>query len=212
MLERVRRSESLPEAALRVEMQLHPAAAFSPALARRIWERAKAQTTSLLKAMDGSDERMATLWLLQNRKANWINNNHQQYLETTETFHPFYSRELIERHLGGARFTWALYEQLFERFYPEVADIRHSRHIPQTFHATHRWSWFHWRSAPGLISDMLLGDWARKAIHRGRVAPRVASYLAGVSRWAYLVRYLYQVAVLMRRLESSGVEVDWKAL
>lgn len=212
MILRRRASESLPEAAVRAEMWLPPEAVFSPTLARRTWKRAEAQTRSLLDAMDGPDERKISLWLLQNRQANWIHNNHLQYLETTETFHPFYSQELIELHLEGAHATWELYEHLFDRLYPEVADVRHSRHVPRSFHASHRWSWFHWRRSPGLIGTLLSRDWARRGIRRGHVLPRVGAYAAGVYRWAYVVRYLHQVATLMRRLDGNGIQVDWDTL
>jgi hypothetical protein len=164
--------------------------------------------------MDGPDERRASLWNVQNRKAHWMANNHLQYLDHTGALHPFYNRELIELHLAGSRahFTWALYQQLFGRFCPAVADLPHSKEIPATFHASLRWSWVHWGHVPGLVNNALSARWARGSVNRSRVAPRLGAYGGGVSRWAYLVRYFHQVAVLMRRLDERGIEPDWKAL
>jgi hypothetical protein len=88
----------------------------------------------------------------------------------------------------------------------------HSKEIPATFHASLRWSWVHWRHVPGLLNNALSARWARGSVNRSRVAPRLGAYGGGVSRWAYLVRYFHQVAVLMRRLDERGIEPDWKAL
>lgn len=59
------------------------------------------------------------------------------------------------------------------------------------------------------IQDVLTNGWARRALCRSRVVPRVGAYVGGVYRWAYVVRYLDQVTTLMRRFEARGIEVDW---
>jgi hypothetical protein len=211
ILERARRSGSLLEAVVWKASQLDPVAVFRPVLARRLRERVTAQVAAILEATDGPDEDKVVQWVLQNRKTNWIAYNHLQNLEATETFHPFYSPELIECRLSRPYplFTWDLYRRLFERFCPEVADLPHSKQVPKAFNAAHRWSWYQWRRVPGLAAALLSDTWAREAVRRERVVPRVVSYGAGVERWSYLARYLHPLATLMRRLERSGLAVEW---
>ncbi|MGH7315569.1 MAG: asparagine synthase-related protein, partial [Candidatus Rokuibacteriota bacterium] len=205
---------SLAEGIVRHQSQLDPLVVFEAPLARRIRQRVIAQIEALLRSVDEPEECKLALWLLYNRKANWLASNHLQNLEATEGFHPFYSRKLIELRLSAepSRLNLRLYRQLFERLYPEVANVPHSGDVRNGFNAGHRWSWFHWRRLPELAGELRSAPWAREAIRRGRVTPRLAAYLMGIYRWNYVVRYLYPVAVLMRRLRENGMEVNWKEL
>jgi hypothetical protein len=205
---------SLAEAIVEHQTLIDPGAAFLPSVAQRLRRRSIAQVEAFLQATDGPDQCKLALWLLYNRKANWLANNHLQDADRIDTFHPFYSRELIELRLSRepSLLTLDLYRRLFRERYPEVAAIPHSGEVAKKFNAVLRWSWFQWRAVPRVAVDVATKPWARATISRDRVLPRMAVHLAGTGRWAYVFRYLHPIAALMRRLESNGLEVDWKEL
>ena len=206
-----REHESPDEAIFRAHRQMEPALLFTAGLSKRIRRRAVSQVTRFRDQLEGSEQRKAYLWVLMNRKCNYHSNNHLQYLDYTDTVHPFYTKELIDFRLvhPNRLFTMGLYRALFERYYPEVSAIPHSSDVGARYSALEKFSYFFWRKAAAIAHEVMRGM-GGEILRTGRLLPRVAAYSVGFGREQYIMRHLWPLTMLMGRLRERGMSVNWE--
>lgn len=187
--------------------------AFRPGLARQIRNRVITQIEDYFRALPDDLSKTAFQWLLFNRKSTCHTTNHLHNQKVVETTHPFVNPSLIDLRLqtSEVHFDNKLYQELFSRYFPRVADIPHSSAYQQRYSAIARLSWQMWRNLPRLAAYLLDGQ-NKEAFRRGFVSARLASYGAGQGRQFYIVRQLWIVAMLSQRLDDQDMSIPWKEI
>jgi hypothetical protein len=201
---------SLDEAIFLAHLAVSPGVLFADPLARRIHGRVVRQIHALRGTMPGGPARQAYLWLLLHRKNTFHVTNHLHNVARLETVHPFCARDLLDLRLRhpNALFSTRLYRRIFARYYPAVSTIPHSTEVPQRYDRLDAMSRTLWRHTPAVTRELLRAE-CDGLFRRRWLLPRLAAYAGGMRRQQYLVRFLWPVAMLLRRLRSAGIEVPW---
>lgn len=187
-----------------------PSTIFQPGLSQRIKARTLTQIAEFCNIVEGSEERRGYLWLLLNRKNNYHTNNHLQYLDYTETIHPFVSKDLIEYRLQtpAKLFRKEFYRKILQRYIPKIGSLPHSSELDMKYDAANRFSHYFRKKTPKVIAE-ILKESGNEIFKTKWLIPRITLYFGGYTGNQYLVKYLWSLILLLDRLKKANIPIRW---
>jgi hypothetical protein len=187
-----------------------PNTIFQSGLSHRIKARTVSQIAEFCDTVEGNEERKGYLWLLLNRKNNYHTNNHLQYLDYTETIHPFVSKNLIEYRLQTPvrLFRKEFYRKILQKYLPKIGSLPHSSELEMKYDSANRFSHYFWKKTPKVLAE-ILKESGNEIFKTKWLIPRITSYFTGHAGNLYLVKYLLSLFLLSDCLKKANISIKW---
>lgn len=190
---------------------------FRPELSARILDRAR---TPMADAVERGGRQVFGWADLHLRQRHYIASNFLQHLDSAEAVLPFYSWRLIAYKLAHGReaFSRLTYERMFERHFPQLANVPHAADLPDR-HAGAAVAECAVRWARELMVPLVKSGWLTVLSTRhclslvglgtSRLPALNDNLAAAVEDAVFTCRRLY---LLEHRLRDAGFAFSWNAL
>ena len=178
-------------------------------LAKRIQKRARVPMEEAVR-MGKPGDKVFTWSNLYHRQRCYISNNFLQHLGITDAILPFYSWELLSYIMkkDNRLFIRETYQKIFEKYFPELAEIPHSSDLPYKRHKIGRCiqQW-----AIQLLPVILNKSDLPLLVKKQSLLHDIAGCL-GYRKAESSIMHFQRLYLLEKRLRDEGLDFDWESI